>query len=164
MPDNSRGTDMRKHLASNLDTFNTEKINRKVVADHLGHHLNIHNKFYRMPNAGIDIVIMTPVLENACRKSTLKRAEKGDMPDGRRCLQTITDDHFEVPSETPGDMEIPGHMQDKGTDIDQDDNSSSDDDCKWLNNYSFINFNIYIIIIHSNIDGSLNYFFCSCDF
>lgn len=65
-PHTLRGTELRKHLATNLESFNSKNIKRSVVADHLGHDIRIHKEFYQLQDIAKEIVTMSGVLETAC--------------------------------------------------------------------------------------------------
>lgn len=66
VPHSLRGTELRKHLATNFVTFNLNNVKRATVADHLGHDIQIHKNFYQVQNVAKEIVEMSQVLEVAC--------------------------------------------------------------------------------------------------
>lgn len=65
MPNNMRGTLLRKHVATVCIALNLSENEVEDLANFMGHHKEIHLRHYRQPVAARDTLQVSPLLERA---------------------------------------------------------------------------------------------------
>lgn len=57
-----RGTKLRKHIATVSHALNLTENELTILADYMGHNIEIHRSFYRLPNEAIHLAKVSQLL------------------------------------------------------------------------------------------------------
>lgn len=57
-----RGTKLRKHIATVSQALNLTENELAILADYMGHNIEIHRNFYRLPNEAIHLAKISQLL------------------------------------------------------------------------------------------------------
>lgn len=66
IPNSLRATELRKHMATYFVNHNINNIDRKKLANHLGHTMGVHENYYHLVNIAEEICELPIVLSRAC--------------------------------------------------------------------------------------------------
>ena len=77
-PISLRGTKLRKHIATKCISLKLTDNQVSVLADHLGHHKDIHKKYYQQPIPALEIVKVSKILEAAAGNGDVEEENESE--------------------------------------------------------------------------------------
>ncbi|XP_072757500.1 uncharacterized protein [Anoplolepis gracilipes] len=78
IPSSTKGTELRKHIATTCITLNLSENEVDDLANFMGHHEKIHKRHYRQSIPAIEIIRMTKFLEAALGENMQQQSNNSD--------------------------------------------------------------------------------------